>query len=90
MALDLASLNSGFSPGAVEERMDRLNLIATPQPPSLSRGMIYVSTYIRAFYYPHEDAVAWIQKNYKDYKLNHALALVVTGQERKRVMALYR
>lgn len=83
MTLDVASFCSGVTPQAVKERLDRRYLSAKPvrNPPVLSKGMAYVDTYIKVFYYPDKDALEWIRKNYNRYRPNHILALrIATNQ----------
>lgn len=83
MALDLASFTSGVRPQSIKERLDRRSFSAKDAlfPSDLSRGMAYVDTYIKVFYYPEKDALEWIRKNYKRYRLNHTLALRIATKQ---------
>ncbi|KAL3921028.1 MAG: hypothetical protein SGILL_002969 [Bacillariaceae sp.] len=42
------------------------------------RSVAYVDLYIKMFYFPHEEAVTWIQENYEKYHYPHMLALVLS------------
>jgi hypothetical protein len=83
MTLDLASFSSGVTPQAVKERLDRRSLLVKPvqQPQVLMKGMSYVDTYIKVFYYPDKDVMAWIRNNYSKYRLIHILALRIPANQ---------
>ena len=76
MTLDLASFAAGVGPRAIADKLGHGSLVAAPAQMNLERGRAYVDKYVKAFYLPFDDAMAWIRSNYKEYKLNHALALV--------------
>jgi hypothetical protein len=76
MAIDLASFSLGVRPMAVSERLECRSLVATPPHAELEKGMSYVDTYIKVYYFPNEEKIAWIRRNYKHYQVNHALALI--------------
>lgn len=76
MSMDLASLNMGMQPHSV---LDRLEDKAETKPPpkvSVPRGMAYVDTYIKIFYFPPLDAYNWIEENYAKYQRAHTVALI--------------
>lgn len=58
MSMDLASFSSGVCPRSVLDRMEEQSLCSLPPPQksvtegSSLRGMSYVDTYIKVFYYP--------------------------------------
>lgn len=52
MSMDLASLSDGINPQAVMERLDYDNKFEAPPAVDVERGMKYVDTYIKVFYYP--------------------------------------
>lgn len=77
MSMDLAAYASSCSPRALTERFKAGAIQVKPPELHLSRGMPYVDTYIKVFYFPSQDAFAWIEENFKDYLLNHSIALIV-------------
>lgn len=102
MSMDLAAYASSCSPRTLTERFKAGAIQVKPPELHLSRGMPYVDTYIKVFYFPsqvrtHEllrnsitihhsyfffqprnkDAFTWIEENFKDYLLNHSIALIV-------------
>jgi hypothetical protein len=54
MSMDLASFSSGVSPRSVLDRMEEQSLSSLPPPQNAggTRGMGYVDTFIKVFYYP--------------------------------------
>jgi Protein of unknown function C-terminus (DUF2451) len=79
MTLDLASFRAGISPRSVSERVE--SLMQKNLPPNINPevGSKYVETYIKAFYYPKDDVIAWINQHWNQYKMNQVLALAVTA-----------
>jgi hypothetical protein len=75
MKLDLACFAAGITPESVSERLD--NILPVNKPPTVhpARGMTYVDTFVKVFYYPKDDAMQWIAENYSNYHMNHSLAL---------------
>jgi len=45
------------------------------------RGMQYVDTYIKVYYYPEEDVMNWVAQNHRTVQLQHSLALVFATSE---------
>jgi hypothetical protein len=76
MTLDLASFSVGIDGASIAERLEGQALPSTPPKVNPDRGMRYVDTYIKVFYYPKEDIARWIDDNFTNYRLNHSLALV--------------
>jgi hypothetical protein len=54
MSMDLASFTSGISPRSVRERLESHSSCSSPPSVSPPRGMAYVDTYIKVFYYPRQ------------------------------------
>jgi hypothetical protein len=54
MSMDLASFAAGIHPSAVMERLEYQVEYPAPPKPDLTRGMRYVDTYIKVFYYPQK------------------------------------
>jgi hypothetical protein len=75
MKLDLACFNAGIAPESVSERLESILPVIKPPIVHPDRGMGYVDTFVKVFYYPKDDAMQWIAENYSNYHLNHALAL---------------
>ena len=77
MSMDLASFTSEMRGRGVQERLK--GHASAPAPPIVStdRGMAYVDTYIKIFYFPPMDAMGWIEENYSKYQLNHMVALII-------------
>ena len=78
MALDLASFTAGISRMSLVELLENHNLTADAPSCSVHHLMRVVDTYIKVFYYPHEEIVRWINENYEDYKMTCSMALVVS------------
>lgn len=76
MTLDLASFSAGTCGASIAERLEGRALSSTPPKVNPERGMRYVDTYIKVFYYPKEDIAQWIDDNFLTYRLNHCLALL--------------
>jgi len=77
MTLDLACFSTGIASASVTEKLEERALVASPPPlVEPERSDRYVDTYIKVFYYPPEDALAWIEENFSDYHLGHSVALV--------------
>eukprot|EP00980_Cylindrotheca_fusiformis_P011399 scaffold2642_cov120-Cylindrotheca_fusiformis.AAC.8 len=76
MSMDLASLTAGMQPESVLQRL--VDQAKTNPPPkvTISKGMAYVDTYIKVFYFPPLDAFHWIEENYAHYQRNHTVALI--------------
>jgi len=75
MSMDIGSFTSGISPRSIADRIEDDGF---DRPPAVlpSRGRSYVDTYIKVFYFPDDDVLAWIGSNYKNYHLNHCLSLI--------------
>jgi hypothetical protein len=52
MSMDLASFTSGISPRSVQEALEAHSSCISPPHVIPLRGMAYVDTYIKVFYYP--------------------------------------
>jgi hypothetical protein len=76
MTLDLASFSAGTCGASIAERLEGQALPSTPPKVNPDRGMRYVDTYIKVFYYPKGDIAQWIDDNFLGYRLNHSLALL--------------
>lgn len=80
MTLDLASLSAGLTPAVVLERLQERALLALSPPSVLpSRSKSDVEKYIKVFYFPREDISRWIHEHWKDYQLNHSIALITAS-----------
>ncbi|CAB9511403.1 Coiled-coil domain containing 132 [Seminavis robusta] len=78
MNMDLASFSAGIQPSAVMERLEyQVEYPAPPKPNLTSRNR--VDTFIKVFYYPKKDVMAWIIENHEHYSLNHCLSLVTNA-----------
>jgi len=78
MSIDLASFAAGTDPAAVMERLDYNN--DCDKPPTVDRERyIFVDTYIKLYYYPKKDVMAWIIENHERYHLNHCLTLAANA-----------
>jgi hypothetical protein len=77
MSIDLATLTAGMDPESVAKRLEEHGRKTKPPPQILiSRGMPYVDTYIKIFYFPPLDALNWIAENRENYQRQHAAALI--------------
>lgn len=38
--------------------------------------MQYVDTYVKAFYFPEEDMIHWIESNHMSYHMRHMVGLI--------------
>lgn len=76
MSMDLTTLTMGLLPDAVFDRLEKHGNATTPPKLTLERGMTYVDTFIKVFYFPPLDAYNWIEENYRYYHRNHAVALI--------------
>jgi hypothetical protein len=54
MSMDLASFAAGIHPSAVMDRLEYQVEYPVPPKPDLAKGMLYVDTYIKGFYYPQK------------------------------------
>jgi hypothetical protein len=54
MSMDLASFAAGIDPSSVLERLEYQVEYPAPPKPDLAKGMRYVDTYIKVFYYPQK------------------------------------
>lgn len=79
MTLDLASFSAGTGRISIAERLEGQALPSTIPKVNPVRGMRYVDTYIKVFYYPKEDVVRWTEHNFRNYRLIHCLALVTAA-----------
>ena len=93
MSMDLASFASETRGHGVRDLLD--GHADTPLPPTVSteRGMSYVDTFIKVFYFPPMDALAWIQDNFLKYRQNHMVALIIgsalaASEDRRSVQTL--
>lgn len=76
MSMDITSLTMGLLPDAVFERLVKHGNAIAPPKSTVERGMTYVDTYIKVFYFPPLDAYNWIEENYQGYHRHHAIALI--------------
>jgi hypothetical protein len=76
MSMDLASLTIGIQPDSVLEHLEDQAETKPPPKVSIARGMSYVDTYIKVFYFPPLDAYNWIEENYTQYQGTHTVALI--------------
>jgi Protein of unknown function C-terminus (DUF2451) len=79
MALDLAAFATGISPSGVSSRLENIVMVHKPPKVEPEFNIRYVETFLKVYYYPLNDALAWISDNRVSYKLNHALSLVVAS-----------
>lgn len=77
MALDTAYLSANLSPQRVQERCGNTVVADLPPRPDNSFNRSHLDSYVRAFYLPVPDAMAWVSNNYKSFHLNHSIALIV-------------
>ena len=57
------------------------------------RDVQYVDTFIKMFYFPHGDAMAWMEENCGKYHYSHLLALIMAtatnaGEAKKSIQKL--
>ena len=57
------------------------------------RDVQYVDTFIKMFYFPHEDAMSWMEENSGKYHYSHLLALIMAtatsaGEAKKSIQKL--
>ena len=78
MSMDLATYYAGCNPDAVENRIQGIFRVSSEPPPSISaiEDMQYVDAYVKAFYFPEEDLVSWIESNMERYHLRHMVGLL--------------
>mmetsp|Transcript_10484 Transcript_10484/g.25328 ORF Transcript_10484/g.25328 Transcript_10484/m.25328 type:complete len:132 (-) Transcript_10484:43-438(-) len=76
MSMDVTTLTMGLLPDAVFERLEMHGNAIAPPKWSVERGMSYVDTFIKVFYFPPLDAYNWIEENYMNYHRHHAVALI--------------
>lgn len=76
MSMDVTTLTMGLLPDAVFHRLEMHGNSVAPPQVSVARGMSYVDTYIKVFYFPPLDAYNWIEQNYANYHRHHAVALI--------------
>jgi len=78
MSMDLATFYAGCKPDAVENRMQ--GVFGAPEPPpsvaAAAEYMHHVDAYVKAFYFPEEDLLAWIESNKKNYHKSHLVSLL--------------
>jgi Protein of unknown function C-terminus (DUF2451) len=79
MALDLAAFAAGISPSGVSNRLENIVMVHKPPIVEPECNLRCVETFLKVYYYPLNDALAWISENRVNYKLNHALSLVVAS-----------
>lgn len=79
MSMDLASFAAGIDPSSIMDRMGGECACKAPPKVNPFRGMRYLDTYIKVFYYPKEDVIEWIRHNYENYQLNHCLSLAANA-----------
>jgi len=79
MSMDLATFYAGIYPSAIVDKIQDV-LRSSPDPPpaisSSNRGMQYVDTYVKAFYFPEEDMIHWIESTHMSYHLRHMVGLI--------------
>jgi hypothetical protein len=90
MSMDLATFYAGCKPDAVENRMQ--GVFCAPEPPpsvaAAAEYMHHVDAYVKAFYFPEEDLMTWIESNKNEYHLRHMIGLlraVGFGWEKRKV-----
>eukprot|EP00934_Nitzschia_sp_Nitz4_P009165 Nitzschia sp. Nitz4//scaffold31_size150131//23864//28795//NITZ4_002813-RA/size150131-snap-gene-0.68-mRNA-1//1//CDS//3329547614//9155//frame0 len=76
MSMDLAAFSGGIAGRSIEERLAGHAKPSRPPTPNITRGMSHVDTYIKVFYFPPADALAWIKENFQNYRRNHMIALI--------------
>ncbi|KAL7563342.1 hypothetical protein ACA910_014186 [Epithemia clementina (nom. ined.)] len=76
MALDLASFSAGVLGEAFTKRLETMHINTTIREVSNLDEMKRVDTYIKVFYYPQDEVVKWVKEHFRDYNMNHAMALV--------------
>ncbi|CAJ1967863.1 unnamed protein product [Cylindrotheca closterium] len=76
MSMDVTTLTMGLLPDAVFERLEIHGNAIAPPNFTVKRGMRYVDTFIKVFYFPPLDAYNWIEENYMNYQRHHAIALI--------------
>ena len=78
MSMDLATFYAGCKPDAVENRMQGVFGAPEPPPPvaAAAEYMHHVDAYVKAFYFPEEDLVTWIESNKNEYHLRHMIGLL--------------
>jgi len=76
MSMDVTTLTMGLLPDAVFERLAIHGNATAPPKVTVERGMRYVDTFIKVFYFPPLDAYNWIEENYMSYQRQHAIALI--------------
>jgi hypothetical protein len=78
MSMDLATYYAGCNPSAVENRIQGIFRSSPEPPPSISASekMQYVDAYVKAFYFPEKDLIAWIESNKDEYHLRHMIGLL--------------
>jgi hypothetical protein len=77
--MDLAAFSDGIDAASIIHRLEANELANAPPLVSPTRALRYIDMYIKAFYLPEEDVMKWIVSNYRDYQLNHMLALLTCG-----------
>ena len=78
MSMDLATYYDGCNPDVVEHRIQGIFRVSSEPPPSISaiEDMQYVDAYVKAFYFPEEDLISWIEGNMEKYHLRHMIGLL--------------
>jgi len=79
MSMDLASFSEGVSSQSVLERLGSSDCSAPPNIVNPVRGMQFVDTYVKIFYFGEADVLKWIENNCEFYRLGHLLALITCG-----------
>ncbi len=79
MSIDLATFSSNINRHTLKERFAGRNAILQPPTVAPHRGMQYVDTYIKVFYFPEKDVQSWVMDNKGKYHINHLLTLVSIG-----------
>ena len=82
MSMDLASFAAGVSPSCVMSHLNDIDGMECRFPPPsvhCERGMQYVDTVVKAFYFGERDLMKWIEGNWESYRLDHCLALIISS-----------
>ena len=67
MSMDLASFAAETNPSAVMEKLEFDNKYDTPERVNPEKGMRYVDTYVKVFYYPKK------VRKHQEFNQQHAM-----------------
>jgi hypothetical protein len=88
MSMDLAFFAEGVSKYGFErflpDQEEKEGVSVVPLPPggvshSLERGMAWVDTYVKQFYFDELSVKQWVEANWGKYRLGHVLSLIKSG-----------